>query len=294
MNNTFRLSDDSDFMPIIPINENDADNDKDLSIPPGTISFEYNPKAKEDDALINFIVQQTRKMKPLASADLESYLTLASQFLNIGKPFKIDGIGTLEKIQSGEITFLQEGQLLSALKEVVQVYRKEKSGEDISFTSKNKKSNNNNSKKIIVTIGVLLVITGIVAAAWYFLNNKKDTEQRIQNVTADSPIQINNTADSIKKDSLLRISITPAAASATSPTTGITFKIIFKVTNNKAAAIDRMNTMKLRGHKVIMYTADSIIYTLAEPFNLPLSDTSKIKDSLNRFYYSGKAKVELN
>jgi hypothetical protein len=43
-----------------------------------------------------------------------------------------------------------------------------------------------------------------------------------------------------------------------------------------------------------MYTADSVTYKLAEPFNLPLSDTAKIKDSLNRFYYLGKAKVELN
>ena len=37
MNNTFRLSDDSDFMPIIPINENDSEQDKDLIIPENII-----------------------------------------------------------------------------------------------------------------------------------------------------------------------------------------------------------------------------------------------------------------
>ncbi len=55
-----------------------------------------------------------------------------------------------------------------------------------------------------------------------------------------------------------------------------------------------MNTLTIRGHKVIMYTADSINYKLAEPFTLPLADTTRIKDSLNRFYYSGKAYIEVN
>src|SRR5882757_6145098 len=70
-----------------------ADSDKDIVLPENAVSFQYNSRAKEDEALIDYIVQQSRKMKPLASADLESYLMLASQFLNIGKPFIINGIG---------------------------------------------------------------------------------------------------------------------------------------------------------------------------------------------------------
>ena len=46
------------------------ENDKDALIPDNAISFKYNPRATEDDDLINFIVQQTRKMKALAAADL--------------------------------------------------------------------------------------------------------------------------------------------------------------------------------------------------------------------------------
>jgi hypothetical protein len=48
-----------------------------------------------------------------------------------------------------------------------------------------------------------------------------------------------------------------------------------------------------RKHNVIMYTSDSLLYKLAEPFKLPLSDTTRIKDSLNKFYYRGKAFIEL-
>ena len=57
-----------------------SENDKDLSIPTDAISFQYNQKATEDDALITYIVQQTRKIKPLASSDLDSYIMLANHF----------------------------------------------------------------------------------------------------------------------------------------------------------------------------------------------------------------------
>src|SRR6188508_2023303 len=71
------------------------DNDKDVEIPDNAISFQYNPRATADEALVDHIVLQTRKMKALASADLDSYLVLGKQFLHIGKPFKIEGMGML-------------------------------------------------------------------------------------------------------------------------------------------------------------------------------------------------------
>jgi hypothetical protein len=54
-----------------------------------------------------------------------------------------------------------------------------------------------------------------------------------------------------------------------------------------------MNMLTARKHKVIMYKNDSVTYRLAEPFTLPLTDTARVKDSLNRYYYSGKAFIQL-
>ena len=59
-----------------------ADNDKESSMPENAVRFEYNKKAVQDDELISYIVAQTRKIKPLATSDLESYSLLAKQFLN--------------------------------------------------------------------------------------------------------------------------------------------------------------------------------------------------------------------
>ena len=61
------------------------------------ISFESNVLAKETAELIGFISTQAGKMKALAAADLDSHLELAQQFLNIGKPFLFEGIGSLVK-----------------------------------------------------------------------------------------------------------------------------------------------------------------------------------------------------
>ena len=74
-----------------------ADTEKEVVMPENAIGFEYNIKSTEDEGLISYIVENTKKIRPLASADLDSFLTLGKQFLNIGKPFKIEGIGTLDK-----------------------------------------------------------------------------------------------------------------------------------------------------------------------------------------------------
>lgn len=66
------------------------------------ISFETNVAIKQNPYLIQFIAEQTGKIKALASADLESYFAQARQFLNIGNPFLFEGIGILEKNKSGK------------------------------------------------------------------------------------------------------------------------------------------------------------------------------------------------
>ena len=43
----------------------------DVVLPPDSVRFEYDPKIGEDDELINYIVKETKKIKPLISADLD-------------------------------------------------------------------------------------------------------------------------------------------------------------------------------------------------------------------------------
>jgi hypothetical protein len=69
------------------------------------VSFKSDPSLKESPDLIGFIAQKTGKMKALAASDLDSHLRIAEQFLNIGKPFALEGIGIVTKGKHGEIEF---------------------------------------------------------------------------------------------------------------------------------------------------------------------------------------------
>ena len=276
---TFELS--PDF--ILPL-----ENDKEIAIPENAIRFHYNPKATEDESLIDFIVQQTRKIKPLASADLDSYLVLGKQFINIGKPFKIEGVGILEKNMQGDLDFSQ-GHYTSSKMEAAPVALKEKSEEDISFAATRVRSGDGGKKALIIGVSVLLLAL-IGWGAWYVMNRKKNnsvSQNTEQNIVV--PPVVKDTVQSLppKKDSI----IAPAVAS--SNPYNYSFRVVFRESIDEAGSITKMKELIARGHKVIMLTTDSVLYKLAEPYKLPLSDTARIRDSLNKYYYLGKGYVEV-
>lgn len=264
------------------------ENDKDAELPDNAISFQYNARATQDDELISYIVQQTRKMKSLAAADLDSYLVLGKQFLNIGKPFKIEGMGMLVKNQQGELEFTKGGAFHARMETPHAAAAKEKTvNPEISFASESKKTEGGN-KKILLVAGAVVLLGLVGTTAWYFLSRKNNT---VNDTAANVTTMPQDTAKS---------TVTKPDTAATKPPVtaipanyGYTFKVVFLKTSDSAAAVSRMNVLTARHHTVIMYKKDSVTFALAEPFKLPLSDTAHVKDSLNRYYYLGKAVIEI-
>jgi hypothetical protein len=52
----------------------------------------------------------------------------------------------------------------------------------------------------------------------------------------------------------------------------------------KERALKRFADLKEWGHKVILYTSDSIDYKIAFPIKAPLSDSIRYRDSLSHFF----------
>ncbi|MEP6928028.1 MAG: hypothetical protein ABI834_10345 [Ginsengibacter sp.] len=270
-----------------------VDGDKPFVIPPDAISFLYDPKTGEDDELINFIVQNTKKIKPLASADLDSFLTLGCQFLNIGKPFTIQNLGTLEKLKSGDLEF-KPGPLIQKVevpKMKIEDEGAEKHEENL-FNDYRRGPSGNNSRAFLIIFIVALLGLG-AWAAWYFGFKKNDTEQVD---TTNNIVPITDTSNAPKQnDSLL------AAQTLTATTNNIqknsadsfTFKVVVRETKDKKVALARLAILKSLGRNVIMYTSDSVTYKVAQPFILPLSDTTRVLDSLNKYFYQGKAHIDV-
>ena len=263
-----------------------ADSEKPVVIPENAISFTYNPKVTEDEGLVDFIVEHTRKIKPLAASDLDSFLSLGRQFLNIGKPFNLPHIGTLEKLNSGVLSFVP-GQLVAQKMEPNRVRHEEESGqepgEESLFNEYQKDRKSNNSGKTILTVLVLLILGFAVWAVWHYAFTKNQEPQNMSSTEGIVPIK----DSSFKADSSTIANSQPAIPISDT----VQFNVVVSQYHNLNSATNRLKQLKNYNRNVILYTDDSIIYKVAEPFVLPLSDTTRILDSLKRYYQ--KAFVEI-
>ena len=233
------------------------------TIIPG-ISFESRPTVKEDPVLIQFISEQSGKMKALASADFNSYLQLALQFLNIGKPFLFEGIGSLVRKSSGSFAF--------APGETMQESMKEYSAREITATTFAEESFNkyDEEKKKInwqKPVSILLILVSAVIVVWGGYTVYKKTKNR-KNQAANDLQLVQVDTISKKTDTLQSL---PAAPQH--------YKYVLEIANKKRA-IERFSMLKSYQWDVNMDTKDSVSYTLFMLLPVNSGDTSRIKDSL--------------
>jgi hypothetical protein len=266
-----------------------AEGDKDYVMPPDAFSFEYNLKTGEDEKLVDYIVEHTNKIKPLASSDLESYAILAKQFLNIGKPLVMEGVGSIQKSQQGIYEFFP-GQFITPKIGDIPKLPREKKEEAVSFESETTASKSSKG----LTIG--LVIAGILLAsmvAYYFLVVQQPSTEQVTETPVEVPAKkdtvqtVAAAVDSTKKDSLAT-AITPPVTK----TDSTTFKIVLKEYTTEQAVQKAYNRLTSYGHKLVIFKADSAKFKLMLPFYKPLSDTTMVKDSVKEFF-GGNPYVQL-
>ena len=264
-----------------------ADTDKPVFIPADAIKFHYDPKVTEDEGLVDFIVQHTKKIKPLASSDLDSFLSLGRQFLNIGNPFYLPDIGTIEKLNSGELVFIG-GQLIAPRMEPQRAKIEDEGAEEHEanmFNDYQREKSQVDGRKLFFIALSLLVVGLIGWAVWHYAFND-NKEENVSTTEDIVPI-----ADSSHiKDSMALNTQTNSHKTFKNPTDTFTFKVVVNEFRDKQAALTRYANLKNYNRKVILYTDDSVTYKIAEPFIRPLSDTTKVLDSLNRYY--NKTKIE--
>lgn len=273
-----------------------AEGDKFFSMPADAFSFEYNLKTTEDESLVDYIVQHTNKIKPLASSDLDSYAILARQFLNIGKPFHIEGVGTIQKNQQGIYEFIP-GQIITPKIDDIPRQLREKRDESVSFESESTANNSGkNSRIIFIFAGI--VLAGL--AIYYFLVVKKPGNIETTEQTVMMPKTLKNDTiktailkiDTTNKNSADSINRSTNTIPPTIKTDSSNFKIVLKEYGTQKAAQKAYDRLTSYGHKLILVKMDSVRYKLVMPFSLPLSDTLRMIDSIKTFF-GGKPYIQL-
>ncbi|MFI5133966.1 MAG: hypothetical protein ACHQEB_06500 [Chitinophagales bacterium] len=240
------------------------------------ISFQNDPSIREAPELIDFISSQTGKMKPLAAADLNSHLEIAQQFLNIGRPFLFEGIGTMVKIKSGyefiSLKTSNEKIKIHSAKEITSASSKEDSFAEY--------DNLFSPRKIKMKWGnplmILLLLGGMAVAVWagykiykHGSNGKSITaplEKKPDNTTVIvDTFQINKKPDSSFSTNQ---NIQPGQ-----------YKFILEIANRRRA-FERYNMLKSYDWNIQIQTKDSIRYTLFLLIPATAADTSRMLDSL--------------
>ena len=254
-------------------------------LPSGSVSFKLDPKTKEDPELVNFISAQTGKIKPLAAADLESVIIQGKQFLNISKPFILEGLGILQKDMRNDIEFIQ---YVAPDKNENHRFEKRKDEDSIHFDENylnpiGRRSDNSRNLTMAALIFVGCSIIGWVG--YYFYQKSGIEEIQLSQISLSSPPALDTTQNitpepqsAIPADSLNKsISLPPAEVS------DVRFNVVVEVAK-KTRAYKRYADLKEWGHKVIMYTEDSVQFKIAFPIKAPLSDSIRYRDSLSNFF----------
>lgn len=241
------------------------------------VTFINDPSRKESADLIQFISSQTGKIKALASADLDSFISLAQQFLNIGKPFLFEGIGSLSKIRSGGYNFTP-GQIIAVSLKDKAVKESQRAGEsehDYKSIFYPKKAGINWKKPIVA----FLLLAGLGLAAWvgYYIYNKTSSQNNLvdaEEIMNDEPVLSQNTVTANSKDTvstpLQRLLITPG-----------TIKVVLESAPAKRA-FSRFNTLQNFQWQVQLETKDSLSYKLYMVLPGHSGDTTRMLDSLSR------------
>ena len=263
-----------------------TDNERPVVIPANSVSFQYNPKVAEDQQIVDFIVENTKKIKPLASADLNSFLTLGRQFLNIGKPFTIQNLGTLEKMKSGDLEFKPGQVVLQKIqppKDITENNLEENDEENLFDDYRT--SDSRQSKKVFITLLMVFVLVAAGWVAWNYLLKKEPASSH------EEIVPIAEIDDQIPDSS----AITPVLDSSVTGTASdtISYDIVIQTASTRQQLLPRFTKLQSWGRNVELVTDDSVTYKLVTQMKGLATDTAKVIDSVNTQFYLGKAYIEL-
>ncbi len=265
----------------------EADDHAVLSMP-NAVQFQNANIPSADKELISFICEHTGKIKPLAISDLESYLTLGTEMLNIGKPFYLEGIGTITKNKSGKFDFTPgEYSLIRDHTNPQEPGRKKTDSRDKTQINIPASVPNRNTLRILALTGALIIV-GL--GGW--LMYKKNSPSSLEKTTDTGSIlsgQTSSVVDSAgattaKKDSLKPHSPDSAGPSTARSENPALYKFIILTTTNKPHALRRYNQLLSFDLKIHLYQKDSSFFKVYFQFPALASDTVHIKDSLRREY----------
>jgi hypothetical protein len=276
------------------------------------IHFAQKVITRPDEELIDFIRKHTGKIRPLAESDLETFVADGKLMLNIGKPFHIEGIGTLQKNREGIYEFAPGHPVVQRLESPFSLtnaeHLEDRPKKKSVFDDDPNEARNAQIRRVAIIIGAVIGI-GIIVWGGYslfsskvkdpktvtaassgstedtqqqtseYLSNLNDPKKQLENVINKDSVLLNevNGGDTSKATSVT------AAPVATGPQK--MYKYVLQTTRSKTTATGMLNRLK---PKVQLETVDSTLFKIVISLPGTPADTTRIKDSLRYWYWGAR------
>lgn len=255
-----------------------AENNGDPEYP--SVRFEQRPVDGFDEPVVDYISSETGKMKVLAISDLHSQLEDAIRFLNTGKPYLFNGIGTLLKKANGSYDFISNTVALPPKKKDVPITERN----TIPQSYIDEKPGNGRSKKPAIIIIVLAVIA-IAATIWFYSKTGEPRETVVAAETTDQPAPVvTQQPDTTHKQAATPNTAGTGTAPAGTATPGVTTYVL-EITKEPRAS-KRYNQLKKISWPVELERLDSVQYAIIMKLTTAAADIARVRDSLSAI--SGK------
>jgi hypothetical protein len=259
--------------------------EKEIYYPIDGLSFSYNSKSDTEEGVIFYLVKKLHKIEPLIRSDLESYLSNIKQFINLGKPYTIEGIGTLSKNNQGTYEFTP-GNFIPVKEEL----NPKRENEEHNYPVRSQSNAGRIFVVILIVVAALAALGGIGWGVSNFLSNRQTVngseQQQAATDAGGQTTGADTTPIATAADTHGTAATSPATTANSSATDSGSFKMIFEVTYLKERAHRR--TLQLHAYNTknkydTMHVGNLVKYRLFLPVKIRVADTTRVKDSLSKF-----------
>ena len=251
-----------------------------------SILFTCNKSSIGNPELIKYLSEQTGKMKSLADADLTSHILSIIQFLNIGRLYYIEGLGTLSKSKTGQFEFsegapaqeflFQDSAPSTSTNPRAHIYTGEY--KEVLQPKKTGFTFSRNLVGLVFLLILMLAFWGVYA----LLNNSKDSKEETNSTqevnTTSAPANNQSAPTQTTNDTVVATPPVNAAPASPQNNSGV-FRFIVERAG-KERAMKRWKMLRDYDLEVGLYTKDSVDFEIYFTLPATASDTARIRDSL--------------
>lgn len=269
----------------------------------------------DEEQLVKWISQREHLVHNIARMKMEKYVDEVQALLKSGQPFAIPGVGQLKTDMAGQVIFIAEYLPIELETLMVQpVIRTDVSHRvtigdkefvnnqvvnHLSASSENAKPNPGYMANTDyppypeqerfsfrwwwVAVPVAAVLTTSLVW-WLMARQPRDSQEPVITADRSTPAAVDTT---LLQDSTARTDSSQQQAAASATPANNTYYVVVEEIKGLKEATRRLNIRHKQGWSYVTLLADSrdtSVYRLLVPFNTPLADTTKSKDSIQKFF----------